>query len=730
MRKITLLSFLVFGWSIAAVAQKGEDTGAFRQDMPQVLVVGYKDKLLSKVPGSVSVLRFKDIRQMAPVSGNDVMKRVPGLNVVDEEGAGLRINIGVRGLDPDRSRNLLMLEDGVPVALNPYGEPEMYFTPVIDKVRNIEVLKGSGQVMFGPQTIGGVVNLITADPPEKEKTELRIKGGQGGFFSGYASYGNTVGNVGFIVSVLRKQADNIGPTWFRINDVSAKVRVKLSEKGSVGMKLGFYDEISNSTYVGLTQTMWDQGGTDYARIAPHDRLPVRRYNFSVTHQYKFTERASLQTTAFAYTTTRNWQRQNFSSNPAATNQTGEVWGDPSVPGGALFMQNSNGHRNRQFEVAGVEPRLVVKGMIAGKENKLQTGVRFLYEKANEQFIVGKKADATAGDLRDNEVRSGNALSAYLQDELNLTERLTINAGVRMEHFDYARRILRGRFSVNGTTVVADTNVVAKDKVFGIIPGAGFSYLLHDDITIFGGVHKGFAPPRTKDAITSTGMAIQLDEESSWNYELGMRYNNNEWVSGELTFFAMSFGNQIIPVSQSSGNSNATGLANGGRTLHKGLEGALQLDLGKAFGWEHSLTVGNNFTFVDSRYVEDRFIESGSDKVNVRDNKLPYAPSFIWNGSIGFEAKKGWGLRMLGNYVTEQYSDELNTELPTANGRIGKIDARFLFDASVWYQFPSRNITLSVCAKNLGDNRYIASRRPEGIKVGLPAFVTAGIDIVF
>ena len=142
--------------------------------------------------------------------------------------------------------NLLVVEDGVPVALNPYGEPELYFTPVIDKVRSIEVLKGSGQVQFGPQTIGGVVNLITADPPATERTELRVKGGQGGFFSTYASYGNTVGNMGFNVSYLRKQADNIGPTWFRINDLSAKLRFQLSEKSSIGMKLGVYDELSNS----------------------------------------------------------------------------------------------------------------------------------------------------------------------------------------------------------------------------------------------------------------------------------------------------------------------------------------------------------------------------------------------------------------------------------------------------------------------------------------------------
>lgn len=142
MKKNSLLAMIFVLSGIQLMAQDQRDTAALKEEaMPQVVVVGYKDKLLSKVPGSVSVLRFKDIQSIAPLSGNDVVKRVPGLNVVDEEGAGLRINIGVRGLDPDRSRNVLILEDGVPVALNPYGEPEMYFTPVIDKVRSIEVLK-------------------------------------------------------------------------------------------------------------------------------------------------------------------------------------------------------------------------------------------------------------------------------------------------------------------------------------------------------------------------------------------------------------------------------------------------------------------------------------------------------------------------------------------------------------------------------------------------------------
>lgn len=729
MYKTFLLTLLL---PAVALAQPQQDTLNGKEDMPQVTIVGYKDRLLAKVPGSVSVLKFKDIQTLQPISGNDIVRRVPGINITDEEGAGLRINIGIRGLDPDRSRSVLMLEDGIPVALNPYGEPEMYFTPVIDKVRSIEVLKGSGQVLFGPQTIGGVVNFITANPPDSATTEVRLRGGENGFFSGYASYGNTVGNTGFIVSFLRKQANNMGPTWFHINDLSAKLKIRLNDKSSIGFKLGLYDELSNSTYIGITTPMWLKAGADdFVRIAPHDRLPVRRYNISATHNYRFTNNIQLQTTAFAYSISRNWQRQDFSYSRTAANQTGVVWGDPTISNGAIFMLNSNGHRNRQFEVMGVEPRLTIKGKLGNGEHQLKLGARALYEKANEQFVIGAKADATAGNIRDNEIRSGLALSAFVQEEWQLNKKLRLNAGVRAEQFDYSRRILRGRFTVNSVSnVVRDTNVLASRNIVALIPGAGFSYEASEQFTFFGGVHKGYAPPRTKDAITPTGVTLDLDAENSWNYELGTRFAIGNIISGELTAFMMDFQNQIIPTSVSSGNANATGLANGGATRHKGVELGVQWDISKTLGMKKwAVLLNNNLTYVNSRYNEDRFLNKGTELVNVAGNKLPYAPEWIWNGTLAIESKQGLGMRLFSNYVAEQFADELNTVEASANGRTGLLDSRLLIDATAFYTLPNKKISFNISAKNLSNERYIASRRPEGIRVGIGRMVTAGVDIV-
>ena len=694
------------------------------QSMPQIEILTQRDRILSKVPGSVAVIDFKSIRKIAPIHGNELFRKIPGLNVVDEEGAGLRINIGVRGLDPDRSRNVLVLEDGIPVALNPYGEPELYFTPPIDKMTTVEVLKGSGQILFGPQTTGGVVNLISANPPEKESSTLRLKAGTGGFVSTYASYGNTIDKVGFLVSYLNKRADMMGATRFNLHDIAAKLSIALSQKAKIGIKLGLYDEQSNSTYIGLTQTMYDKGGQDYLRMAPNDLLPVRRYHFSATHQYKLSSQWQWNTTAFAYTTTRNWRRQDFSTSAAAANRTGVVWGDATVPGGALYMLKTNGHRNREFGVAAIESQLKWRT----EKQLLQAGIRLLAERADEQFLIGSKPDAVGGNLRDVEQRKGKAISLYVHDKIAITKKLEINVGLRVEHFDYSRNILRGRFMLNGVAVVADTNVVASNNLMAVIPGGGFNYSLDEGVTLFGGIHRGFAPPRTKDAITSEGMALDLAQENSWNSELGIRALLRDFFKAEFTLFSMEFKNQIIPVSQSSGNANATGLANGGRTNHIGVEAGASFDLAKQMKKNFSLVFAANGTWIESRYSADRFIVVGANKVNVKNKQLPYAPSLMVNNSIEYASAKGAGIRLSGNFVGKQFADELNTISASADGRNGLLASRYITDLSAFARLSKKQILFSLAVKNLTNERYIASRRPQGIRVGIDRQVVLGMEV--
>lgn len=706
------------------IVVKAGDTLQF--NMPQIEIMADKEGVFQRTPGSVSVLNKKEIQLSSPLSGNEIFRRAPGVHVVDEEGMGLRTNIGIRGLDPDRSRNVLILEDGIPVALNPYGEPEMYYTPAIDRMESIEILKGSGQIMFGPQTIGGVINYITADPSLDPTTRIRLRAGMGGFTSSQLSHSQTNGNTGVLVNYLHKRAAKVGYAGFDIHDFNAKLKFRLRKKSTLGVKFSLYDEVSNATYIGLTQTMYDAGNDDFALMAPDDRLRVKRYAFSATHQFEVNRRLRVNTTAYAYTTTRNWQRQDFSlngtNNALPSNFSGQIWGDSSVNNGAIFMRNGNGHRNRQFEVAGIESRLNLKREWLGVSNQWDGGLRLQHERAYEQLLFGTKADVRSGNLIEDEIRTGLAVSAFAQNNISLTSKLSLSAGLRFERFSYSRAIDRRRF--NG--IVTDTNLVAGSMINQIVPGLGANYNLNASTTIFAGIHRGFAPPRIKDAIDGGGTVQNLDAELSWNYEFGTRIALGNWMHLEATAFRLDFSNQIIPVSQSSGGLGS-GLINGGKTIHQGIEFATNLNFGKLLQRSYGISMHLMATYVDARFADDRFVPFGNDTLNISGNRTPYAPRWLLTAGLTFEIKNGFALRMLANHIGAQHGDILNRETPTSHGREGKINPYTLLDASIHYTLKEKYI-FNISVKNLTNARYIASRRPQGIRLGLPTFFTAGVDI--
>lgn len=196
--------------SLAAAGRPGVLRGAglesqvriqFRTLRPshvQVDVIGGEPEVaLREIPGSAFLVDQRQLSDQRAMDANEVLRSLPGVHIREDSGpVGMRLNVGIRGLNPDRSRTLLVLEDGFPLALAPYGEPEMYYSPPIDRMSRIEVLKGSGSIVYGPQTIGGVLNFITPDPPLDPQGTVELAGGQRGFFAGQASYGGTKDSTG------------------------------------------------------------------------------------------------------------------------------------------------------------------------------------------------------------------------------------------------------------------------------------------------------------------------------------------------------------------------------------------------------------------------------------------------------------------------------------------------------------------------------------------------------
>lgn len=691
-------------------------------------VVGVRSTALARVPGSASVVAREQLRIQQPLSANEILRRLPGVNLQEEEGAGLRANIGIRGLDPDRSRTVLVLEDGVPVALAPYGEPELYYSPPIDRMDRVEVVKGSGSILFGPQTIGGVINYVTADAPATPQGRFQLQGGTGAALVAKGLFGGTWGPVRGTVAVLRRQASDLKGLEYQISDVTAKGAMRGSF-GDIGLKLSAYDERSNATYVGLTDSLFRHA--PHRHPQPSDELDIRRYALTGTHDMVLSKATSLRTSVYAYHTARDWERRDYTY---------------STSGNAHVFANTTGSRNRSFDVVGVEPRLKSSWSIGPVLSDIDAGVRVHRERARDKHISG---DLETGGrvVRDDELRHGTAVSAFVQNRFFLSDELQVTPGVRAERFEYDRRVLRTRVRRVGeggvvTRAPEDVNLpVQGDAVAELIPGIGAAWSPNELVTLFAGAHRGFSPPRTKDALVYLDsvrttdeqvpdlVSLHLDAEHSWNYEFGTRLWPASFLQLEVTVFHLAFSNQIIQPSASRGTPEHVRLANQGETRHRGIEAGAALDIGRLLHHPYSLTASVNYTVVSSRFSHDRLIaRAEGDTVNVKGNRLPYAPSELLNAALTFEHPAGLMLRVDGSWVGEQFSDLFQTRAGSANGRTGLIPSHRLLDVSARYNLPvlgSAAVLASV--RNVLGETYIVSRRPEGIKPSLPRLAMLGFS---
>ena len=245
--------------------------------VPLTEIIGTSPAALEHIPGSGRVVTQESLSQNRRLSINEALREVPGVNVRDEEGLGIRPNIGIRGLDPSRSRKIHIMEDGVPIMLMPYGDPSAYYFPPVFRFDRIEVLKGSGQLLYGPQTIGGVMNLITRMPPRTPQGNVELRGGNLNYFNTHFDYGGTWGKSGYLADYTHFQSDSPRFTNNRVkvDDFTFKTVQELSDRTTILAKFNYYREDSGVGYQGFTEADWALRGRDRKTLFTNDNFDFR-----------------------------------------------------------------------------------------------------------------------------------------------------------------------------------------------------------------------------------------------------------------------------------------------------------------------------------------------------------------------------------------------------------------------------------------------------------------------
>jgi Fe(3+) dicitrate transport protein len=290
---------------------------------------------------------------------------------------------------------------------------------------------------------------------------------------------------------------------------------------------------------------------------------------------------------------------------------------------------------------------------------------------------------------------------------------TVTPGVRVERITYTRtNRLAG---VSGDTGLTE-----------VVPGLGVSYGANADTTLFGGVHKGFAPPRAEDVINNaTGGVVDLEPERSWNYEVGGRTRLGDTLALDATFFRMDYENQIVPASL-AGGVGAT-LTNGGQTLQQGLEAGIDLTWRTIHRSQHGAYSRLAYTWLPvARFDGVRTSNvPGFTTVSVSGNRLPYAAEHGGSVTAGYRHAAGLDVQVEAQFLGDQFSDDLNAVAPSVDGQRGLIPRYTYWNAAASWRLP-RGGSVFLAVKNLADRTFIVDRA-RGILPGNPRLVHIGTN---
>ena len=488
----------------------------------QIIVIGTRNT----VPGSGAVIDRVELDRFDHVDVNQVMSSLPGVYVREEDGFGLRPNIGIRGAAAERSQKITLLSDGVPVAPAVYSAPAAYYMPNISRMHAVEVLKGPSAIHHGPHTVGGAINLVTRPVPPDRSAELDVSLGDSGFHKLAATYGDMGERTGFLAEALRygsdgfKELDGGGPTGFSRNDLGAKVLWSPSSAHRLTVRVGYADEESNETYLGVTDD--DFLASPYRRYAASqlDRFVSEHVQAYLDYAVEAGAAMTVNAKAYWHRFERDWNKLDglFSGRAlqrvlAAPQRfareynllTGAV---DSLPTDAQTLDVTN--NSRRYSTAGIQATTAMTFQMGNVGHRLTGGAR-LHRDDVERHHMPRGYLMQSGQLvfdgRSRRPKALNradteALALFASEELTWRT-ATLTLGLRHERISGEREDLRprGTFSESSQAVTS--------------PGAGIHWQLTEALSVLAGVYRGFSPagPGARD----------VEPEQSMNFEYGFRY---------------------------------------------------------------------------------------------------------------------------------------------------------------------------------------------------------------
>lgn len=696
-------------------------------DLPVVLINaqngtgGYMGAM--NLPGSAHYLSKRDIAALNSGNIHDILQNIPGVQLQEEDGFGLRPNIGLRGTGSERSSKITVMEDGVLSAPAPYAAPAAYYFPTVARMDAIEIMKGASQIKYGPYTSGGVINLISTAIPDRFSGNLNMGIGSFGHRLIRANVGDQWKGFSFLVEGLQQSNDGFktinnldNNTGFDKKDWLAKVKWQSSEESrifqSVQIKVAQTKELSNETYLGISR--FDFNIDPYQRYSGSqmDQMNTNHRQANIQYLISPVKNFYIQTTAYQNNFFRNWYKldkvtnregnavsiANLLAEPAAFGQEYDLINGRSSEANELLYVKAN---NRNYISRGIQTKLnYIKD-----NNIFEVGFRIHYDEMDrfqweDQYMMNDNImELSNPGLRgaeSNRIESALAYASYAKYQFEWNK-LSVDLGIRNEQIG----LYRGDFGRNDPER-AGLNLNERTNNVGIwIPGIALKYDLKSNQQLFGGVHRGFSPP---------GSTPGSEPEKSVNYELGYRIENNNLYSS-VVLYRNNYSNLLGSDFASSGGTGTGETFNGGESVAQGIE--YSLSYRQPIGSSVYIPIQAQYTFTDATF-QSAFESSFDPWGEVTEgDQLPYLSRNSFNIRTGINIKKAQAT------FSANYLGAMRTV--AGQGAISDnelINSRWLFNFDTNYHF-NRRTSIQFSIHNLLNKEYIVANRPAGWRPGAP-----------
>lgn len=692
-------------------------------------------------PGSIDLVSFSDLKRYNDTDVNRILARIPGVYVQEEDGFGLRPNIGMRGTGVERSSKINIMEDGIPISPAPYASPAAYYSPTAGRMHSLEARKGSSQIKYGPHSTGGAINYVSTPIPSNYKSNLNLLGGTNNAYTIKANIGKSIGSFGYLFEILHDENDGFkqldfsnNKTGYTKTDFMGKLRYKSNLlnlfPNAIELKFSSTNELSDETYLGLTEQ--DYSINPYRRYSSsqNDQMKADHTQFSLTNSIQFNKNSNAALVIYRNDFKRNW----YKLSKVNGTSIGSLLSVGNLHKNYSYLSSKETENdayqikanNRKYYSQGIQIVSNLKPNISS--HNLMIGLRIhedqmdRFQKVDKYGMQNSILKLTTNGIwgvgsKNNRLDKATSSAFFIEDQFSFNK-FIITAGIRYESIELTRNDWKGDISLqNLSWNDPERTLVPTQKTKNInilVPGAGFIYQLNSNVEILAGIHKGYSPPGPgKDD------SQDIKPEESVNVETGFVIKDG-LNKVKTVLFNNSYSNLLGDDTQFAGEGSYDQF-NAGKVNINGLEFAIN----RIFKRGNLLVpIEFNYTYTSTEFLstfESSFEAWGS--VNKGD-ELPYLPKYQMFAEIGIIARD-----------TRFYMKLNNVSQMRTKAGSGAIDDKSAtqkltqIDISGEYNLTSQsNLFFSI--KNLTNSKAIVSRRPAGLRPTMPKTFSAGIRLNF